>query len=264
MPVEVAAVLSRYQGQIAKAGTLLKVGVTNANEVRALVAVLNAHAAQSLAGAELAAVQAANNQRVVEADNRVEQIRPHLAELLTVSMWSAFDAAVMDLCLHIIKSEWSKSAAVARITMTVGDFMGLDDDAKARVFLNELLTSSRARGAPGVARYEKVLDLLEVSGPVTTKARKWILRWAETRHVIVHRAGAIDDKFVKAVPWAKCTVGDVVAIGPEEFVSFGKASTVYLVELCRRLVEKDLAVSVATEEQIRQQRDALDKDLAEP
>jgi hypothetical protein len=87
----------------------------------------------------------------------------------------------------------------------------------------------------GVNRFEALLALFGLSGPIDDGTKKALFELSNVRHVIVHRRGVADKRFSDACPWMGLRPGDEVKVTSRQYERYLLAAVKYSVILRERL-----------------------------
>ena len=99
------------------------------------------------------------------------------------------------------------------------------------------MDETKARFAPGSARYDTILKELGLGGAVDDEVRRRLLWLSETRHLLVHRKGVADKKYLEKCPWGASKLGDQVTVTEGDFVLARTAVRAYVAAVSIRLEE---------------------------
>jgi hypothetical protein len=200
------------------------------------------------------AVKKSKLQRLRSAAKKVadlgEEVKPlvdaefgYLFELAIVRLWTALEAAMNAFCLALLGHEerWKSLDAVNQVKLTLGEFMQMSEGDQLKLVFETMLSTTRARHAPGIGRWETFLKSLELGGDVPEGIRKTLLWLGETRHILVHRHGIVDDKYLKTCAWAGTPKGERVRINGSAFFMSRNAVKGYIDVIGVRLEAAGLA-----------------------
>ena len=73
-----------------------------------------------------------------------------------------------------------------------------------------------------------------MAGSHHEEVRRIILELQQTRHVIVHRRGLADKRFMDRCPWVGATVGQSLITGKNHFIRYARAVLLFDIEICQR------------------------------
>ena len=98
----------------------------------------------------------------------------YLYQLAVVRLWSALEATMMDLCLARLGHDgyWNSARALGGIKVDLGFFLPKPIDEQIAFILENSATRDAARKDPGAARFEAILNALELGGAVPPPVSK--------------------------------------------------------------------------------------------
>ena len=163
--------------------------------------------------------------------------------IAVVRLWTAIEAAMNDVCRARLELDgyWRKANSLEGVMADLGKFLAKSDRDQVSFVLEELAKKSGARGQPGVGRFQKMLKELDLGGGIARPIRKRILWLAEARHVLVHRQGQVDKKFLDAYPGTGKQPGDKLVVREHEFARSVAAVHAYVDNVGMRLERAGLA-----------------------
>lgn len=149
-----------------------------------------------------------------------------------VSLWSTLENGVKEAATDWIRCDKSilKHDLFKRIKIRIGDYEALPEDERPAYLADLIDQEVSAPLASGINRFENVLEVLGLSGPIEDDVRTAIYQLGQLRNVIVHRRGLADRRFVAACPSLGYQVGDRVRIAPALWRDLSFASVRYLRE----------------------------------
>jgi hypothetical protein len=170
---------------------------------------------------------------VEEAENDFRLLHAHTA----VALWGALEALVENLAATIIVHEpvYLTRTPITEIKISIAEFETLDREARARVIVGQLAARLRADSRKGVDRFESVLDVLNLSGPVDAATKRDLYELQQVRNVLVHRSGIADRRLVSACPWMDIASGDALKLDYSTYVRYRDAVHGYLRVLINRM-----------------------------
>ena len=171
------------------------------------------------------------------AQLEIEKDLPFLHSQAAVALWASLEAAVDTVLASWLANEPGavQVDAVSKLRVRVGEYEGLNPDERC-LYLVELLKHDL--GSPfrqGVSRFEAILEPFGLSGRVTRTVSKNLFELQQVRHVLVHRAGVVDNRLSQACPCLKLDVGDPILVRYEEYAKYTGAALQYLIELLKRI-----------------------------
>jgi hypothetical protein len=169
--------------------------------------------------------------------NEREQGFPHLHAYTLVGMWGALEAGVEDMLVGILLHEPALllKPEFGKIRIPFAKFEELDKEERMRFLLSEVQRGESSGLAQGVTGFENVLQVFDLSGPVTEEIRKPLWEMNHTRNVTVHRDLRADLRLIQACPWVNLKVGDRIFTNHAKVDFFLVGVVNYLIVLVGRL-----------------------------
>jgi hypothetical protein len=164
---------------------------------------------------------------------------PYLFSTATVRLWSIMENWADSLVVLALQDR-PASRLLPQIKSLKGnliDFVNSTEEDRMELLVEALKAEIKALHKIGVGRFETMFDAIGLGGPVDSSVRKVLLELAETRHVIVHRGGIIDQKLVGACPWLHSVNGERLCLTLTDFEAFGSACLWYVLDVYRRWIE---------------------------
>ncbi len=113
-----------------------------------------------------------------------------------------------------------------------------------RLLVAELQQVTGAKFRPGAARFEALLEVCGLSGPVDEDVQRDLIELANVRNVILHRMSTVDDRFVAACPWTNLTVGSRLKVTNADYDRYRNAVFNYLTAVNVRMRTRWLGMEV--------------------
>jgi len=176
---------------------------------------------------------AANRERRSEnadlANKEIASGFPLLHAHSLMGLWGALEAMVDDLALLWLTthSEVRGSAIFDRIKISVGSYERMSAHEQVAYLIEEAKSERRSAFSLGVGQFEGLLGELGLSGGVHERVRSLILEAQQTRHLMAHRAGRVDARFLSACPTTGYSIGDDIRISRDKISEFIMAMTLY-------------------------------------
>ncbi len=167
-----------------------------------------------------------------EIDNGFATLHAHAV----ISMWGLLEAVIEDVAVTFLKHEphLRHSKKLARLKMPLAEYDELDDDEKLRFLVTEYARTQAAPLKQGVSRFEIVLALVDMSGPVNDQTRQDLFEFGHIRNVLVHRAAVADRRLINACPWLALQPGNELQITHRDYQRYCTALQTYLTDLVHR------------------------------
>jgi hypothetical protein len=178
------------------------------------------------------------------AASEIERDFPFLFGHGVIGLWGALESLIEDVFVAWIDQhpEVLAAPAIAKIRIPLAEYEMLDRQDRCRLIVAELQRDLRADLKSGATKFETLLKVINLDGPVDSGVRSALFEAQQLRNVLAHRGGIADRKFVAACPHSKYKIGDVIGIGSEDFgriidalIAYGM--TVY--NRCCRLDSRD-------------------------
>lgn len=152
-----------------------------------------------------------------------------------LGLWGAFESFVEDLVIALLAQDPSVLGedAFARVDVPVSTLL-LDGSARYRSILNEAQRKLGTELALGVGRFEHLLRLVKLDGPVPRRIRDAVYEAQHIRNVWAHRGGIADSKFVERCPSLGFEVGQRVDLDAGAFLRLQHALHMYTVVILNR------------------------------
>lgn len=182
-------------------------------------------------------------ERLLKAEKLKTVAEDHLARdfhylhsLAVVKIWSVLESSVENIVLQCLQRplECKDLKAISDLRGPLVEFLNADQDERADFLFSELKVNTKSALKTGVAVFEALLEPVGMAGSHIEEVRKVILELQQTRHVIVHRRGLADKRFMDRCPWVVATVGQPLNTGRNEFVRYVQAVLLFDIEVCRR------------------------------
>ena len=178
------------------------------------------------------------------AKAEVENDFPLLHGLSVVGLWSWLEHYVKGLSALWI--EHREDAAMAselhKLEIRYGDYMALAKSERAKYIIDLLEQKLSSPLKQGIDRFESILGVFDLSGPVPKTLKDQLFELQQVRNVVAHRNGVVDNRLVKKCPWLKVKNGQLVKISRDMVNAYGSASVEYL-GLIHERVKKQYGVT---------------------
>lgn len=170
-----------------------------------------------------------------------EELAPDDLSLLygqfVVALWGNLESLVrrvsIDWLLHS-----PESGVIQQVRSLEGplvEFAQLSPELQAEQLARLLENKVRAPLKTGVNRFESVLAVFGLSGPVDPWVTEQFYELAHVRNLLVHNAGVVDSRFARACPHSGGVIGESFVITSERFLFYVSAMVGYLTALLERL-----------------------------
>jgi hypothetical protein len=141
-----------------------------------------------------------------------------------VSLWGVLEALVEDLVLAWLEHEPTALTRekVAALTFPLGEVLGADRRRLAERVLAELQRGVKG-DRRGAGQFQPLLDVFGLAPVLGSEASRTLVEIQQVRHVIVHRRGVVDEKFLAACSWLRergGTPGDRVQVTHDDYIRY--------------------------------------------
>ena len=147
-----------------------------------------------------------------------------------VAVWGALEAMVQDvvLCWLRNKPELLSQDALSGIKIQLAQYEAMETEDRLEYLLRQFENETRTKYKAGVSRFESLLQLVELSGPVDDDLSRILFELSNVRNVIVHRAAKADKRLVESCPWLPYKVGQEIQLSNDDYVRYRDAANDYL------------------------------------
>lgn len=166
-----------------------------------------------------------------------------------VALWSQLEVLTEDLALAFLQHAFEEGtveslSTEARETKLTAEawIQGAPRD-RARQLLAELDKKQRFGTRPGSGQLEETLKTVGLDGAVDSEVKRHLLHTSQSRHVLVHRAGEVDERFVTNCPDLNLSVGQRVCITEEMFSRWTQDAERYAAAVAERVVSRLVTTS---------------------
>jgi hypothetical protein len=140
---------------------------------------------------------------------------------LLPALWSTLEHLIqnvlVDLLVYFPDKNWNRER-VAKLKISIGDFRLKSEVDRAVYVIDAIERDISASHKKGINRFEELLKVFELHGSVPEPLKDSLFELSEKRHLLVHRRGIIDEKFVQSLPRFANEVGQPLRIRMDEMV----------------------------------------------
>ncbi len=160
---------------------------------------------------------------------------PYVAHVGAVRAWTVIEAAVRDRARDLLADDrvW-RVEALQRLEGPLVPFALQSREEQIEKLL-DMMTAPGDGRTPGVGAFEPLLHRLGLVGSVEDEVRRALFELGELRHVVVHRNGLADKRYLERIRGASLRVGDPVVIEWSRFRGYLRAAVWYFLEIERRV-----------------------------
>jgi hypothetical protein len=205
---------------------------------------------------ELYRILEANEGRIEQAEWKAGRAKreidagfPTLHAHSLLGLCGALECLVEDIVIASIKHDTGllSSERFSKVKLPVSVMFGDDSVDRFTAIVTEAARATNADVAVGVTKYERLLDLVGLSGPVPRKVRDALYEAQQIRNVWAHRGGTADRRFVDACPHLGFEVGQRVDMSAEMFLPLMHGMHMYGVVLVNRHLDSRTLPHVSPE-----------------
>jgi hypothetical protein len=153
-----------------------------------------------------------------------------LQSMSVVGIWAALEAGIDDFVvewlLHGNPAVWSPE--VGKIKIPLAEYSVLSPRKRMISLLDAIKELGKARRAAGAGRFENVLSLVGLGGPISEELSRTLVEMSAVRNVSAHRVGIIDEEFQRRCPWFDKEVGEHVGTTSDDVIRYARAGSSYL------------------------------------
>lgn len=159
-----------------------------------------------------------------------------LYEQALISLWGTLEAFVEDLlaCWLLREPTAREADPVRSVRVSITEFESMDQGQRCLYIVKALEQDTSAIYKKGIGRFETLLDVFGLGGPVSPIVRRDVVELQQVRNVLVHRRGIADRQLLEACPWMDLAIGDQVVVTSEDLLRYVRALSSYLAELIYR------------------------------
>jgi hypothetical protein len=158
----------------------------------------------------------------------------------TVSLWGSLECLVRDFLVEWLARQPGAGdlEPVRKIKISLGEYDAMAPEQRRRYIVESLDRDVQAPLRQGVDRFEALLAVFGLSGPVHDDIKRDLFELCNVRNILVHRRGVADSRFVKACPWLGLKPGGTVRVTHDSFDRYGSATTKYVTVLMKRVTAR--------------------------
>ena len=146
------------------------------------------------------------------AVREVDEGFPLLYAQYTIAMWAALEATVRLFTVRWLQNHEPAMdiEAIKTLRVRLGEYERLGEEERCFYIIEQLEQDVSASLKKGVGRFESLLKLFGLSGPVDDDIRRGVFELSEVRNALIHRSGIADRRLVENCPWLVLSVGEPV------------------------------------------------------
>jgi hypothetical protein len=153
------------------------------------------------------------------AESEIENNFSLLHSHTLMGSWGALEGMVEDLTISWMQHSPSvlEIPKITRVKVPLVEFQAMSDHERLRFLVTELQRDLGLDLKGGATKFESLLALVGLGGPVDKRVRDALFECQNLRNLFAHRSGVADRKFVANCPHLGYEVGDTVKIGGQDF-----------------------------------------------
>jgi hypothetical protein len=170
------------------------------------------------------------------AANEEQRGYPLLYAHSVVSLWGSLEVLVQDLAAAWLSthSQALTEPPLSAIKLPVGTLRSFRDDDLMVYVVSEASRTLKSDLKLGVGQFESVLDAVGLGGGVDQRVRDGVFYLQQYRHLLVHRGGVADRRFIDNCPALAYCVGETVRVPAALYLDLWLASQMYAATLRNR------------------------------
>jgi len=178
-------------------------------------------------------VQAARTSRLVASARTTDFALLHAHAIMGV--WGALEAGIEDLVVAwlVHRPELVADGPLANMKVVASVFEKLAREDRMRLLVSDW---RRGKRFIGVSALESMLELVNLDGGVSDLVRSNLRLMQQYRHLVAHRGGVADQRFVETCADLGYASGETVRINRDQMGNMLLAGTVYAAEVDDRVL----------------------------
>jgi hypothetical protein len=166
----------------------------------------------------------------------VEAGFPILNGLLIVGCWAGLEALILDFLTNWLMNvpDAMQNKAVQNVRQDIGPS---PDRERAYYVIKQIYVQPEHR-KQGIDRFESVLAIFGLDGPVDKETRSALSEMQQVRHVLAHGRGIASLKFIQRCPRLGLKAGEPLRISAQQTSRYSKALANYGRTLLLRFIER--------------------------
>lgn len=171
---------------------------------------------------------------------------PHLHAHSLLGVWGAFECLVEDLIAAMLEAHPNvlETPGFEKVKVPASLLAVTSASDQARAIVIEAKRTLGSDLTVGTTKFEKLLGLVGLAGPVPRIIADKVFLAQGIRNVWAHRGGIADARFVMHCPQAGVDVGDRVNLTSGDFLSLMHAIHMYALGIVNRYTARFLARKV--------------------
>lgn len=177
-------------------------------------------------------------EKLAEAAQReVDKGFPLLLAQATISLWSSLEFLIKDFLLTWLANDPTaiEAQAVQKTKIPLSQYEKMSSQERYHYIVDTLERDVQAPLKQGVSRFEELLKVFDLNGPVSDNVRRTLFELSNVRNVLVHRRGVADRRLTEACPWLNLSIGDSVVVTYSMFKDYSRTVVDYALAVFKRV-----------------------------
>jgi hypothetical protein len=220
---------------------LMELAVRGISSIRAMPklveAVAKAHGDPDL-GEKDRAVSLKYARRLAElAQREINSDFPLLHQHMTLSAWSSLEATIREFVAQwLVRVPTARQVEkIRKIKIPLCEYDALSPEDRSYFVVDLLEREVSAPLKQGVNRFESLLQIFGLDGPVEDDTSKTLFELSNVRNNLVHRRGIADRRLIEACPWLGLKAGDRLKLNHASAKRYATACMHYIYTIMLRV-----------------------------
>ena len=150
--------------------------------------------------------------------------------------WGALEAMIDDLSTDWLAIDPSalEQPVFTRIKVVIGDYTKLRPSEQRRHLVSELKRECKSDLKMGLGQFEYLLNAIGLGGSVDKRVRNVLFEAQQIRHLIAHRGGRADARFLESCPGLGYAEGQQVRLSASQYAKISLCMAIYTMTLINR------------------------------
>ncbi len=171
------------------------------------------------------------------ATREVKSGFPLLHKHAVIVLWTSLDVLIRSVVRAWLKNRKGavETDEVRSVQIGLAEFEELNEEERYAYLVDSLAENVKGSRKRGTTRFESLLGVIGLGGPIDERVRRDIFELQQLRNVLLHRNGVADRRFARDCPWLGLRAGDDVLITHPRFVELNDAVGAYVLEIIQRV-----------------------------
>jgi len=176
-------------------------------------------------------------QKGLKAQKILDNKFPIIISQAVITLWTLIESTFRDFFASWLINipQARQSAAIRKLKFSLGEYESFTDAEKYYYILDALEDSLGTKRCPGIARFEALFDLYNLSSKIEDKVKKVLFELSQVRNVLVHRHGIVDSKIIGNCPWLNLALNEKLIIKEETYKKYNMVASYYILECGNRV-----------------------------